>query len=302
MIWIVIVILIAIMGLNYISEYAFKEIILSKRKDKEEMFEVIKNTNEYKEEEYSKLEFEKLCIKSKDEKTLIGYYLNTYKESKKLIIIIHGYTANHFRSAQYIDFFTKEGFNILLIDVRSHGESEGIYATYGFKEEEDLKIWIEFMKNKLGKDCTIGLHGHSMGAATVANYSNKCDEAVKFIIAEAPYSRSKEIIKYQLKMAKAPFFPVYPCVNFKIKRRCEFSLEEVNPINSVKESNVPIMFIHGDEDKTIPYKMSIDMYVAKKKGIKELYIVSGANHLNTYGKDVELYEEKIKYFLMRVFE
>lgn len=302
MIWIIVIILITVIGLNYISEYAFKEVTLSERKDKVKMFEVIKETNGYREEEYDKLGFEKLCIKSKDEKSLIGYYLNRHKESKKLIIIIHGYTANHFRSAQYIDFFTKEGFNILLIDVRSHGDSEGIYATYGFKEEEDLQIWIEFMKNKLGNDCIIGLHGHSMGAATVVNYSNNCDETVKFIIAEAPYSSGREIIKHQFKMAKAPFFPLYPCVNLKMKKRCEFSLEDVNPINSVKESTIPIMFIHGDKDRTIPYKMSIDMYIAKKQGIKELYIVPGANHLNSYGKDVELYEEKIKYFLKRVFK
>lgn len=232
-----------------VVNFAFKKTILDKRKDRETMFNILKNTKAYTEDEFNNLEFENLQIISDDNYKLRGYYINKFKESRKLIIIVHGYTANHYRSAQYIDMFLKKEFNVLLIDVRSHGNSEGIYATYGKKEIEDLDLWVNFMRKKIGQDTFIGIHGHSMGAATVLMYTTLGEKKIKFIISESSYSTGKDIIRYQFKKAHTPFFMIYRMVDRKIKKTCGFSLGDISPRDAVKKSNIPTMFIHGDKDK-----------------------------------------------------
>ena len=293
---VIIFMLILFIIIYMVVNFAFKKTILAKRKDRETMFNILRNTNAYTEDKFNSLKIENLEITSDDNYNLRDYYINKFKESKKLIIIVHGYTANHYRSAQYIDMFLKKEFNVLLIDVRSHGNSEGTYATYGKKEIEDLDLWVNFMREKIGQDAFIGIHGHSMGAATVLMYSEIGENKVQFIISESPYSTGKDIIRYQFKKANTPFFIIYRLVDKKIKKTCGFSMGDISPMDAVKKSNIPTMFVHGDKDEKIPYTMTVDMY-NMKKGKKKLFIVEGADHIQCYSINKKTYEKEIYEFL-----
>lgn len=61
--------------------------------------------------------------------------------------------------------------------------------------------------------------------------------------------------------------PSFPLINFtalKAKHKAKFKFSDVSPIEAVKMSSLPVMFIHGKEDKFVPAYMSEDMYNAKK--------------------------------------
>ena len=297
---IIFLLLVLVLTIVYLVNYSYKKVILGKKKDKEEAFNVLKNRGSYDVNLYDSIEYENLEVVSKDGYKLKGYYINKFPNNKKVIILCHGYTANHYLTLQYIDIFLKDGFNILQIDVRAHGASDGEYPTYGILEREDLDIWVEKIKEKLGEDAIIGLCGQSMGAATVLMYGGRHEEKINFIIADCGYSNGKEILKYQFKKAKVPLTPIYPFLNMVFKIKCKFSMNDVSPIDDIKESEIPTLFIHGTADTTVPCFMSEEMYKVKKGEKDRLLIIEDAGHVVAYDKDKKKYEDIVHKFINSV--
>lgn len=283
-------------------KYAEKEVLKSKRQTKDGMIKRLAEQFKVDYKEYEDLEVEKIEVTSEDGLKLKGYYYKQDDDSNKLMIIHHGYTANHYISLQYMKMFFDEGFNVLLIDMRSHGESEGDYASYGYYEVRDLDIWVETMKKKLSENIIIGLHGQSMGAATVLLYAGLFEDKINFVIEDCGYSDAKEEIKYQFKKSKAPASVLYPIVNYRIKRKYKFDLTDITPGKAIENSTVPTLFIHGTGDITVPYYMCEQMYENKKRGYKKIYLVKDAAHMDAYVTNKEEYEKEVKEFINIVLQ
>lgn len=278
-----------------VINFSFKQVVLAKRKTKENALALLKERDSFDIDRVYEIDskLEELELISDDNLKLKGYYLENNIESKSLVIIVHGYTANHYLGYQFIDLYKDEGFNILLIDERGHGNSEGKYATYGIREKEDIKLWIDLMKNKLGTIDIIGLHGQSMGAATSLMYGGKFND-VDFIVADCPYSDGKSILEYQFKeIGKLPPKPIYFVVDKILKRKCGFCMQEVSPKKDIKNCDIPILFIHGKADKTIPYSMSEEMFKYRDNNKDKLLLVEGADHVLSYAKDKENYRKAV---------
>lgn len=294
------VIIIILLVLIFSVNYAFKNIILGTKKTKEDAFDILTKRGVYDVKRFDNIDFEELEVISEEGYKLKGYYIDKKTNSKKVVIIVHGYTANHYIATQFSDMFLEEDFNVLLIDVRAHGESEGKYATYGFYEKKDLDLWVELMRDRLGKDAVIGLHGQSMGAATVLMYGGSYDKA-NFIIADCPYSTGRGVVKYQFKeVAKVPFFPLYQFTNLKIRFLCKFSMDDISPRDKIKYKKVPVLFIHGTGDKLIPYTMSEEMFKCKVGDHNKLLLIDGADHVCAYAENKEKYISTVKEFLNEV--
>ena len=278
---------------------AFKYVTLGKRRSLEECF----NLNEI-DGLYSKYEFEKLVKEEVEVKTLEGLilrgmFIERFKKCKKVMIIVHGYNFAFPRSLQFMEMFLKEGFNVLIIDQRGHGRSDGRYATYGYLEKYDLDLWVKWVLQRVGEEAVVGLHGQSMGGATALEYVS-INKYVKFIIADCPYSDVWKLMKHQFtKINHVPMFPCAFITDFSLKRKAKFSFKDISPINSIKDKDIPIMFIHGSEDKVVPTYMSEEMF-AIKQGCKKLLIVEGAAHANAYATNKELYEKEVNSFIEEV--
>lgn len=293
----VITFLVIVSILYFITNYAFKNIILSPRKTKEDAFNLLSEKNIYNKENFDESILEEIKIKSSDNLELNGYYVKNSCDSNKVMILIHGYTANHYMSLQFLDFYLNKGFNILLIDSRSHGKSLGKYATYGIKERDDIKLWIDFLRVKLGNHIIIGLHGQSMGASTALMYGGKYKD-IDFIIADCPYSSGRDILKYQFKnIVKVPPYPLYQMVNTLFNIRCKFSMNKVSPLDDISNLKIPILFIHGKNDKIIPYSMSKKMYDIRNNPDDKILLVKDADHVDSYMCDKVTYEKTIDDFI-----
>lgn len=297
---ILVLIILVIVSIILVVQYTFNNSILRERKDENKAIEVLKNRGIYNEELkrlIDKSNYEELECISKEGYKLKGYYYEKHKNGDKGVILVHGYTANHFVHLPFIKMFFNEGFNVLLIDVRSHGMSEGKYATYGVYEKEDLALWVKILKNKLKNNAFVGLHGQSMGAATSLMYGGYKKD-IDFIIADCGYSSGKEILKYQIKeKAKIPFFPLYQLLNIKTKILCKFDFNKVSPIEDIKDIDIPIFFVHGTKDETVPVRMSEEMFKLRNKEFDKILIVEGAIHMNCYDMCKDKYISELHEFL-----
>ncbi|WP_198145551.1 alpha/beta hydrolase family protein [Olegusella massiliensis] len=93
--------------------------------------------------------------------------------SNKYVIISHGFCSNRYGAAKYVASYRKLGFNCIIYDIHAHGENASTTCTLGNLESEDLLALIQDTHQRYGKDITLGLHGESMGSATMLSALGK---------------------------------------------------------------------------------------------------------------------------------
>ena len=187
--------------------------------------------------------------------------------------------------------------NVILVDQRACGLSEGSVTTFGIKERFDAVKWAEFATQKFGDDAVILLGGVSLGAATVLNASKeKLPKTVKCILADSPFSSPEEIIKKVIRdMKLSPNF-FYPFIKLSARIFGGFNLDEISPKEAVKETTLPVFLIHGDADTYVPYYMSEEIYKNVKTDKKTLVKIKDADHGLGYPVNKELYLASVKDF------
>ncbi len=230
--------------------------------------------------------------------TLYTSYISK-EESNKVVILCHGVTANHRNSLKYGKIFLELGFHVIMYDHRRHGESGGKTTSYGYYEKQDLKTIVEWVKKKFGESTTIGLHGESMGAATILQYGGTVEDTVDFYIADCPFSTFTEQVAYRLNEEfHLPKWPVLPIANFILKIRDGYTFRDVSPLQAVKNIEKPVLFIHSKEDTYIPFQMTEELYRAKN-GAKQLYLAEVGDHAQSYVKNPDEYKKTIEQFIYK---
>ena len=225
-------------------------------------------------------------------------------DGKKWAVICHGYTGNSRRMADYAELFYRLGLSTLSVDMRGHGESEGKYRGFGWQDSFDICDWTDWLIEHYGDDIRVAYFGLSMGGATVMNASGHDLPAnVRCIIEDCGYTSTKDILKYSMKKRHGlPSFPLLNELSLMTRIFAGYSLrKDGNALKQVKESVTPILFIHGEADDFVPFKMVKKLY--KNAGSeKELYTVENAAHCESLKTDESVYFQTISDYLERHFD
>lgn len=236
-------------------------------------------------------------IKSFDKLKLHSYKILNENPTDNWVITVHGYTSKGVDMSNYAMNFYNMGYNILIPDLRGHGESEGNYIGMGWFDRLDILSWINLIINE-NKNAKIILHGVSMGAATVTMASGEnLSTKVKAIIADCGYTSVWNQFSHQLKtIYSLPNFPVMNASSIAIKLKTGYSLKKASSLNQVAKSKTPILFIHGDKDDFVPYSMMDELYNAASCE-KEKLTIKGAGHAKSSKVDPDLYWSTIENFI-----
>ena len=214
-------------------------------------------------------------------------------------ILFHGYKSSAERDfcgglREGID----GGFNVLLVDQRAHGESEGKYLTFGVNERFDCLSWASYAAERFGNDVKIYLYGISMGAATVLMASAlPLPKSVSGIVADCGYTSPKDIIFSVLRDHHVPAAPVYAVARLGARLFCGFDLDSASAPDALSRSHIPVLFIHGDDDRFVPCRMSRENFEASAAEHKKLLIVHNAGHGLSYMLDRPAYLSALHSFL-----
>lgn len=285
-----------ILILSLIGIYFSNLIIHPKKYSYERTHDIEVEKGRVDDEKFNRLQKEEIYIESPYGYKLHGIFFPR-ENSKKFIIICHGFTYSLYGSVKYIDIFSKRDFNILIYDNRYHGLSGGKNVSFGYYEKYDLKAWTDWIMNRFGEGAEIGIHGESMGAGIVLQ-NVVIDPRVKFCIADCGYSDVTILMKHQLKKQyNLHWFPfLITLTSFVTKLRAGWSFKDVSPINNLDKVDTPILFIHGKEDDYVPTYMSNDMYNVKR-GVKDIYIAPNSGHVEAYWNNKYEYDKKVGEFL-----
>ena len=220
-------------------------------------------------------------------------YLNP--SSNKVAVLCHGY-----RGTPYRDFsggaveVLKLGYNVILIDERAHGLSKGHSITFGVRETRDAIDWVNYARNRFGKDIDLALIGISMGGAVVLMAADKVGKAR--ILADCPFSSPRIILEEAIKSMHLPVPIFYPILNLSSIIFSHTNLNKLSAYDSIKNTDNKILIIHGDSDMVVPNWISRDLYETYPDKIQyELF--EGANHGMSYLVDKPRYQELVKEFL-----
>lgn len=229
-----------------------------------------------------------------------AWYVPAETATNKTVIVVHGFTNDKEDMKPYAWMFHELGYNVLMPDNMSHGDSEGQIIGYGWNDRLNVIKWAEMLVEQ-NSDSEITLFGVSMGAATVmmASGEESLPDQVVNIIEDCGYSSVWDELKYQAKeMYNLPAFPILYEVSAISKIRAGFSYGQASSVNQLKNNTRPVLFIHGSDDTFVPTSMVYKNYQATQ-GEKELYIVKGAGHAKSFETDPQAYIEKISTFLKK---
>lgn len=241
-----------------------------------------------------------VTIASRDGLTLSGRYYHT-ADGAPLAIGFHGYKScwlTDFCGGADIAF--QMGQNVLLIDERAHGRSQGRTITFGIKERQDLLCWIDYALTRFGSDVKILLYGVSMGGATVVMASElELPENVKGIVADCPYSAPLDVILSVGKQQGYPVKLIKPFVILGAKVYGGFDVRETSGAEAVKHAKVPILILHGEDDTFVPPEMSKSIQDANPQMVTR-HTFPGAYHALSYMVDTPRYRQLVKEFMEKV--
>lgn len=242
---------------------------------------------------------EEVNIYSRDGLMLHAYYLAAETPSDRLVILHHGFTSNAMDNSTHAMFFHAQGYGVLLLDLRAHGKSEGAYTGFGILDRYDTLEWVRYSRKRFGGNIKIVLHGTSMGASTVlmALGIPEIQSSVSAVIADCAYTSPNDIFAHVIeKNYHLPAAPILKVTSIRAKSTAGYSFDEYSTLDALSDNRVPVLFIHGSEDKFVPTWMSRKNY-AVCPGKKKLLIVENAGHGSSVFENRDLYEQTEKEFL-----
>ena len=241
--------------------------------------------------------YERLTLENKDGLKLAGYLLRPAEPSNVYVFCSHGYRCNGKREfCGFVQYYLGRGFNVLLVDHRASGESEGDRIGFGYYESQDSLQWLEYLIATYGKDISIIVHGVSMGSATVMlmSGSEQLPDNVKLIVADCGFTSAWDEFEAKLDGMQIPKWPLLPLVNAVNKRISGYDFKtDTDAVAAVKKAKVPMLFVHGTADGFVPCDMVYEVYAACGSEHKELLLVEGAQHAGSVVTDPMGYEAKL---------
>ncbi len=246
---------------------------------------------------------EDVSITSRDGLKLHGMFF-PMEGSGKVVIGFHGYTSEGLNDyASMARFYLEHGFQLLVVDNRAHGKSEGTYIGFGCLDRYDALKWMEYIVEKVGEDCRILLHGVSMGAATVVMSTGlELPRQVKAAVSDCAFTSAWEVFDSVLRtMYHIPSFPIMQIADRMARKEAGYGLNQCNARQEVAKSRIPILFIHGDKDFFVPCSMVYQLYDACASE-KRLLVVEGASHAESYYRNTEEYQKAVTEFILPKLE
>ena len=235
---------------------------------------------------------------------LFGEYINFGFD--KCAVILQGRGESLLYSYYFAEVYAKSEHNILVVDGRSQGLSDGNYQTGGIKESDDLILWIKLINERFNiADFTV--HGICIGGATaVYAYSKLKNEGsglLKRIVTEGLYKSYYELYKAHPKAYKVPMLSVIYAATY-VAFFLIFILAKVRPfketpIKYMKDIDIPILFIWSARDKFSTKTNSEELFKACASEHKEIcFFPKGVHSLARLSQKAE-YDGLIANFLQK---
>lgn len=206
-------------------------------------------------------------------------------------VCIHGYGDCAESVGIFAQHYAQLGWNVLLPDLRGHGQSDGDYVGFGWDDRLDIVAWCSRVIHR-DPQARIILHGVSMGAATaLITAGGPLPAQVKGIVSDCSYTSALDIMRHVYQAVprlRGPAGPALSALRAAVRRRAKYDLVKADALAAVRRSRTPTLFIHGVADDFVPASMMAELY-ENARCPKDFLWVPKAGHARSAAVAPELY-------------
>ncbi len=227
---------------------------------------------------FDNTEHEEILIPSREKGVNLHGHFFEGTNKNLWAIVIHGWTNINREMSSYAMEYHNRGYNIIIPDLRGHGNSESPYVSMGWLDRLDIVTWINYIVSN-NPHAQIVLHGVSMGSATtMMTTGEKLPENVVCAVSDCGFTSVYDIFEDQaIRKYKIPPKIVMPPAGFVNKLLNGFTFKEASAVEQLKKSKTPTLFLHGDKDDFV-LPENLDKVYEACAAEKEKYVVKGAEH------------------------
>lgn len=218
----------------------------------------------------------------------------------KAVIIIAGRTECCYYSYYFAEPYRASGYNVLVIDNRAHGWSDGKICSLGYKEYKDIIQWGK-MLNGLGNKSVI-LHGICIGASTAlfVMTAKNCPDFVSAMVSDGMYVNFYESFKNHMTEKKKPNFPITYGVMAHIFFISGANVVTDGPLKRMPKMRKPILFLQSREDTYSLPEFAKKLYDTCPSENKKLVYFEHGAHSRIRINDEQGYDSAVKEFLTTI--
>lgn len=239
--------------------------------------------------------FEDIKFTSTDGNQLSGWYLPS-RSKRVTIIMTHGLFRSRYEMLERGVALWREGYGVLLYDLRRHGRSRAEFSTIGFDERHDVEAAMRFAVEREPEN-RIVLMGVSMGAAATLLAAAEDGGQLLAVVSESSFLSFDDTVRHHVRLARLPAFPFATLLVRFTSWRLNFNPADFDVLRAVKRIKCPILFIGGGADNRMPNQSVLEpLYEAASHPLKRKLIVEGAQHGHAFDRDEQSRAEYLKAF------
>lgn len=241
------------------------------------------------------LDFREVELRSTDGIRLAAWWIPE-AASSRAAVLIHGWGGD--KSNEQIlstaPIYARAGYDVLMLDLRAHGKSNGDRRTLGYRETRDVRGALDWLGERGFEQEDIVLHGWSMGAATVVRSAP--GTGVGAVVEEAGYADLPLLLGREIPESSG--LPAFfnPGIMLSAKLFLDFDPWAVIPREEaakLSKEGTPLFIIHSTTDETVPFEHA-RMFRKAYPGA-DFWRLEGYDHVEAYTHPQ--YREKLLDFL-----
>jgi len=243
---------------------------------------------------YPNIPYDTVILTTVNGEKLEAWYIKA-DSAKGTVILFHGLGSNKGNVLGEALEFNSFGYNTMLIDIRAHGNSEGIVNSIGYNESEEVKLAYDHVSKKGEKN--IVLWGMSLGAVIITKAIGQYDLRPKKIILEMPFDRLQDHLRARARISGFPGEPFGFFVTFWAGLEQGYWGYGHKTSRYVKSINCPVLLQWGTNDDYV-MKEEIERILASiGSPKKKLEIYDGARHSPLIASDQLQWDKAVTEFL-----
>ena len=213
--------------------------------------------------------------------------------SGRCVLLLHGIGDSRSGALGFARMFTAQHDTVLAPDSRAHGESGGELVTFGVREQDDVRRWASWLRQRHACTRVLGL-GESLGGSVLIMAAASQPPPFDAIVAECPYGDLPLIAEYRVhKLAGALAKPLVWSARLYALLRYQLDLSRTSAIQAARQLNTPLLLIHGLQDDRTPPGHSRSIFAAAKPGLAELWEVPNAGHTTASAHEPEAFRMRV---------